>query len=71
MKKLQFLQDVNVTREETLMYYKKFTSKVKMSIEMSGKITCTACNVDGCDISIETIFVSGNNDFCSCLYCCN
>ncbi|KAG7204953.1 hypothetical protein KM043_005341 [Ampulex compressa] len=35
-----------------------FVSKVKMTIEYSGHLTCTACNTLGCDSATETIFVS-------------
>ncbi|XP_011631711.1 vascular endothelial growth factor receptor 1-like, partial [Pogonomyrmex barbatus] len=35
-----------------------FESTVKMPIEMSGKITCRACNVLGCDSTTDSILVS-------------
>nr|XP_012229230.1 PREDICTED: vascular endothelial growth factor receptor kdr-like isoform X1 [Linepithema humile] len=52
------LTDANFTSEGILMFYKRFASKVKMPIEMSGKITCVACNAVGCDVSVSSIFVS-------------
>ena len=49
--------------QEPFMFYKNFTSAVRMPIEMPGKIKCEACNAVGCRFSIETVLVSGNNDF--------
>ncbi|XP_011698334.1 PREDICTED: vascular endothelial growth factor receptor 1 isoform X2 [Wasmannia auropunctata] len=36
----------------------RFESTLKMPIELSGKITCKACNVFGCDTVTENILVS-------------
>ncbi|XP_011871094.1 PREDICTED: vascular endothelial growth factor receptor 1 isoform X2 [Vollenhovia emeryi] len=36
----------------------RFESTVKMPVEVSGKITCKACNVFACDSVTETILVS-------------
>ncbi|XP_076660894.1 PDGF- and VEGF-receptor related [Halictus rubicundus] len=38
-----------------------FLSKVSMTIEVSGKLTCTACNIAGCDFVTEIVFVSDGN----------
>ncbi|XP_076244476.1 PDGF- and VEGF-receptor related isoform X2 [Calliopsis andreniformis] len=38
-----------------------FHSTAKMTTRMSGKLTCTTCNVAGCDSMTETIFVSDGN----------
>jgi len=57
---LWFLQDVykKIDSNETFSY--KLNSTVKMSIELSGKIMCVACNAIGCHDSTKPIFVSGN-----------
>ncbi|XP_012229228.2 vascular endothelial growth factor receptor 1-like isoform X1 [Linepithema humile] len=52
------LTNANLKSEGSFMLYKRFTSKVKMPIEISGKITCVACNAVGCDVSVSSIFVS-------------
>ncbi|XP_026297719.1 vascular endothelial growth factor receptor 1 isoform X2 [Apis mellifera] len=36
----------------------RFHSIVKMTIEMSGHLTCSACNIIGCESQTETILVS-------------
>ncbi|XP_017797835.1 PREDICTED: vascular endothelial growth factor receptor 1 [Habropoda laboriosa] len=36
----------------------RFRSTVTMTIEMSGDLTCTACNIIGCESQTETILVS-------------
>ncbi|XP_017764514.1 PREDICTED: vascular endothelial growth factor receptor 1 isoform X2 [Eufriesea mexicana] len=36
----------------------RFLSTVKMTIEMSGHLTCTACNIIGCESQTESILVS-------------
>jgi hypothetical protein len=59
IRKLWILQDVM----QSATYSSKFESTVKMSIEASGKITCKACNVVGCDSVTENILVSGKNTF--------
>ncbi|XP_076749941.1 PDGF- and VEGF-receptor related [Xylocopa sonorina] len=35
-----------------------FRSTVRMKIEMSGQLSCTACNIIGCESQAETILVS-------------
>ncbi|XP_043527965.1 vascular endothelial growth factor receptor 1 isoform X2 [Frieseomelitta varia] len=39
----------------------RFRSTVRMTIEMSGYLTCTACNLIGCESHVETILVSDGN----------
>jgi len=39
----------------------RFESILKMPIEISGKITCKACNVLACDSVTDNILVSGKN----------
>lgn len=41
----------------------EFESRAKMLIEVSGKITCKACNALDCDAVTENIFVSGKETF--------
>nr|XP_012229232.1 PREDICTED: vascular endothelial growth factor receptor kdr-like isoform X1 [Linepithema humile] len=48
----------DVMQSATSDYNIKFTSRVKMPIEVSGKITCEACNTLGCEASTEILFVS-------------
>nr|XP_033203848.1 vascular endothelial growth factor receptor 1 isoform X1 [Bombus vancouverensis nearcticus] len=36
----------------------RFRSTVRVTIEMSGHLTCTACNLIGCESQVETILVS-------------
>ncbi|XP_076631740.1 PDGF- and VEGF-receptor related isoform X2 [Colletes latitarsis] len=38
-----------------------FFSRAEMTIAMSGKLTCTACNIVGCDSATENILVSDGN----------
>ncbi|XP_012285918.1 vascular endothelial growth factor receptor 1 isoform X2 [Orussus abietinus] len=45
----------------TVSKYTSFTSKVTMTIEMTGHVSCEACNNLGCDIATETIYVSDGN----------
>ncbi|KAL0113762.1 hypothetical protein PUN28_012704 [Cardiocondyla obscurior] len=48
----------DVTEDGTYSSSNRFDSIVKMPIEESGKITCKACNILGCDSVTENILVS-------------
>ncbi|XP_076182482.1 PDGF- and VEGF-receptor related isoform X2 [Ptiloglossa arizonensis] len=50
------LTDIKESRTTTF-----FVSKAKMTVEMSGRLTCIACNTVGCDSATENIFVSDGN----------
>jgi len=55
-KLLWILQDV---MENAYSSNYKYESRAKMPIEVSGIVTCKACNSLGCDSVTENIFVSG------------
>lgn len=50
------MQDAKETLTDT-----RFYSKVKMTFEMTGQLKCTACNILGCESSIQNALVSGKD----------
>ncbi|KZC11067.1 Vascular endothelial growth factor receptor 3, partial [Dufourea novaeangliae] len=52
---------VNLTETKEHGMTTFFLSIVRMMVEMSGRLTCKACNVVGCDSVTENVFVSDGN----------